>query len=151
LTSAPNIFPLAKEKEILERISKEGYTFAIIEKEKETVIGNCGLMNVDFISRKADLGIFIGDKELRGKGYGAEAIMLLLDFAFNILNLNNIMLTVKEFNSRAIKCYEKCGFKTIGRRREAEIFGSKRYDEIYMDVLASEFTGNYVKSLMDSI
>lgn len=143
LTSAPNIYTLSKEKEILERISKDGYNFAIIDSGKEKVIGNCGLMNIDFINKKAELGIFIGEKEYWGKGFGTETILLLLDFSFNILNLNSVMLIVKAFNERAIRCYEKCGFKLIGKRREAVILGTQKFDEYYMDILATEFTGNY--------
>lgn len=139
LTSAPKVYSLQKEKEILEHISKEGYCFAIIDSEKDKLIGNIGLEDVDFIDRKAVLGIFIGDKEYWNKGYGTEAIGLLLDFSFNLLNLNSIMLIVHAFNKRAIRCYEKCGFKLIGKRREAYIIGPEKFDEYYMDILASEF------------
>ena len=139
LLSTPSIYTLEKEREILERLSKEGTNLAIIDKLTDRVIGNCGLMNIDHISRKAELGIFIGDKEFWGKGYGTEAIELTLDFGFNVLNLNNIMLIVHSFNKRAIHCYEKSGFKLIGKRRQGIIMGSETYDECYMDILASEF------------
>jgi RimJ/RimL family protein N-acetyltransferase len=151
LTSAPNVYSLSKEKEILEQISKEGYNFAIIDSEKVKVIGNCGLMNVDNVNRKAELGIFIGEKDYWGKGYGTEAIELLLDFSFNILNLNSIMLIVRAFNKRAIRCYEKCGFKLIGKRREAAIIGPQKYDEYYMDILAGEFMKNYTLKKMEKL
>jgi RimJ/RimL family protein N-acetyltransferase len=141
LTMAPQIISLEKEKETLERLSKEQYVFSIVTLDKEELIGNCGLMGVNLIHRTAELGIFIGNKNYWGKGYGSEAIKLLLDFAFNLLNLNSVLLRVHSFNKRALKCYEKCGFKEIGRRREAFIIGSKKYDDIYMDILASEFQG----------
>ena len=142
LTSAPKVYSLLKEKEILESLSKEGYCFAIIDSEKDKLIGNIGLEDVDFIDRKAVLGIFIGDKDYWNKGYGTEAIELLLDFSFNLLNLNSIMLIVHAFNKRAIRCYEKCGFKLIGKRREGYIIGPEKFDEYYMDILASEFKNN---------
>lgn len=151
LTSAPSVYSLSKEKEILERISKEGYNFAIIDSEKEKVIGNCGLLNVDLVNRKAELGIFIGEKEYWGKGYGTETIELLLDFSFNLLNLNSVMLVVRAFNKRAIKCYEKCGFKLIGIRREAVIMGPQKYDEYYMDILATEFKRNFTLEIVDNL
>lgn len=151
LTSAPSVYSLSKEKEILERISKEGYNFAIIDSEKEKVIGNCGLLNVDLVNRKAELGIFIGEKEYWGKGYGTETIELLLDFSFNLLNLNSVMLVVRAFNKRAIKCYEKCGFKLIGIRREAVIMGPQKYDEYYMDILAKEFKRNFTLEIVDNL
>ncbi|HWQ29789.1 MAG TPA: GNAT family protein [Negativicutes bacterium] len=143
LTSTPKLYSLQKEREILESLSKEGYCFAIIDAEKDKLIGNIGLEDVDFVDRKGVLGIFIGDKAYWGKGYGEEAIRLLLDYSFNILNLNSMMLIVNGFNKRAMRCYEKCGFKFIGKRREAYIIGTDKYDEYYMDILASEFNSNY--------
>ncbi|MFW6014905.1 MAG: GNAT family N-acetyltransferase [bacterium] len=141
LTLSPNIYSVEKEREILKEMTEEGNNFAIIEKNNNQLIGNCGLLNVNLINRKAELGIFIGDKNYWNKGLGSEAICLLLDYSFNILNLNNIFLRVHEFNERAVNCYKKCGFKEIGRRREAYILGNKKYDIIFMDILAKEFEG----------
>ncbi|WP_027339748.1 GNAT family N-acetyltransferase [Halonatronum saccharophilum] len=141
LGNPAQIYSLGKEKELLEELSKEGNNLAIVDLERDELIGNCGLMNINQINRTAELGIFIGDKGYWSKGFGREAINLLLDYGFNLLNLNNILLKVYSFNKRAIKCYKRCGFKEIGRRREAYILGNKRYDFIYMDILASEFKG----------
>lgn len=149
LTMAPKIISLEKEKEILENMSKEGYNFAIVEKEKDKVIGNCGLMDVEFVHGTAELGIFIGEKDYWNKGYGTEVINLLLDYAFNLLNLNNIMLKVHSFNKRAVKCYKKCGFKEIGRRRNAFVVGEDKYDDIFMDILAEEFEGS-IPDILDN-
>ena len=80
------------------------------------------------------------------KGYGAEVLNLLLDYGFNYLNMNNIMLNVKSFNERAIACYKKVGFKEYGRRREAYFLNGKYYDHVFMDILAREFEGNYIKN-----
>ncbi|MBS4535714.1 GNAT family N-acetyltransferase [Clostridium sp. D2Q-14] len=145
LGNASDIYSLEKEKEILEKISKEGYNFAIVDLNKDELIGNCGLMDIDMRNRRAELGIFIGNKNYWSKGFGSETINLLLEYGFNILNLNNILLRVYSFNKRAISCYKKCGFKEIGRRRESYIVGNKRYDDIYMDILASEFRGKIHK------
>lgn len=87
LPMANQVIPTSVEKEILERLSKEDYNFAIIDAEKDELIGNCGLMGVDNIQRTAELGIFIGNKEYWGQGYGQESIELILNFGFNILNL----------------------------------------------------------------
>ena len=103
-------------------------------------------MKIDNINRCAEVGLFIGDEENRNKGYGAEALRLLSDYSFNYLNLNNIQLGVKAFNERAIACYKKVGFKEYGRRREAYFLNGKYYDHVFMDILAREFEGDYIKN-----
>ena len=86
----------------------------------------------------AEVGLFIGDEENRNKGYGAEALNLLLDYCFDYLNVNNVMLKVFSFNERAINCYRKLGFKEIGRRRQSYYLKGKFYDQVFMDILKSE-------------
>jgi len=141
LLPAPRVISLEKEREILELIQKEGHNFAIVQKDNDELIGNCGLMNTDLVQRTSELGIFIGEKKQRGKGYGTEALRLLLDFSFNLLNLHSVYLRFRSFNVGGKKCYEKVGFKEIGRRRECVLIGGTYYDEIYMDLLADEFEG----------
>lgn len=141
LTTAPKIISLAAEKEMLESLQREGYNFAIVQKENDELTGNCGLMNVDLVQRTAELGIFIGEKKHRGKGYGTEAARLLLDYAFNLLNLHSVYLRVRSFNKAGQQCYRKLGFNEIGRRRECVLLGGKYYDEIFMDILDREFEG----------
>ena len=118
LSMPSDIISLDKEKELLEELTKNDKNFAIVDLESNELIGNCGYLNTDHINRKSEVGLFIGKREFWNKGYGEEVLKLLLGFGFNILNLNNIMLSVKEFNKPAISCYKKCGFKEIGRRRE---------------------------------
>lgn len=149
LLAAPNIYSLEKEREALIRLSKEGYNFAIVTIGNNELLGNCSLGSVNLIHRTAEAGIFIGNRNYWNKSYGTEAMKLLLDYGFNLLNLNNIMLRVYSFNKRAIKSYKKCGFKEIGRRREAVIIGNKKYDHIYMDMLASEFQGKIPDKIKD--
>lgn len=144
--------PFMIEKEYMEKFAKErqlmDYLFGIISKETDTLIGNCALMNPDFINRTAELGIFVGNKEYWGKGIGTEAIMLLLDFGFNVLNLHNIGITFYDFNTKSKRIYEKCGFKLIGRRREAKLIGNMKFDIVYMDILAEEYKSVYIKTLL---
>ena len=122
--------------------------FGITDNATDKLIGNCSLFDISHINRKAELGIFIGDKTYWNKGFGTEAIELIIDYGFNILNLHNIWLEVYSFNKRAIKSYEKAGFQIIGKRREAKIINGKKYDEIYMDILSSEFESVYIKKIM---
>lgn len=127
-------------KDYLEKMlhDPKSYYFGIYLNEG-SLIGACDLKDVDSIQRIASLGIIIGEKEHWSKGYGEESIRLLAWYGFKILNLNNIMLQVFESNPRAIRCYEKAGFKMIGKRRKSRYYEGKYLDEIYMDMLAEEF------------
>ena len=135
--SSFRITSLESEKQWLANNSSK-YQFAIVRLEDDKLIGNCGIESIDHIRQCAEVGLFIGDEENRNKGYGAEVLKLLLDYGFNYLNLNNIMLKVFSFNERAISCYKKVGFKEIGRRRKSYFVNGKFYDEVYMDILREE-------------
>lgn len=138
---------LSNEKQWIEDNLKESRKqFAVVTLEDNKLIGNCGFEDIDNIKRNGVIGLFIGDEEYRNKGYGIQILKLLLDYGFNYLNLNNIMLYVFEFNERAIKAYKKVGFKEIGRRRKSYFVNGKYYDIIFMDILAEEFTENYIKN-----
>ena len=140
INASQNLVTVENEREWLEKNSGiSNYQFAIVKQENDELIGNCSLHNLDFINQIGTVGIFIGEKENWGKGYGSETLELLIDYGFNHLNLNNIKLSVYSFNENAISCYKKVGFKEIGKRREAYFKNNKRYDEIYMDILRSEF------------
>jgi RimJ/RimL family protein N-acetyltransferase len=96
------------------------------------------------------LGIVVGETAYWDRGYGQEAIRLLLDFAFNLLNLNSVMLGTFAFNERALACYRNVGFREIGRQRQARIIAGEKYDIVLMDILAEEFESPYVKKLMEA-
>ena len=132
------ILNVESEKEILKDLSQK-HNYSIIDIETNELIGNCGFLEIDNLNQTAETGIFVGNKNFWGKGYGTEAIGLLMGYGFTALNLHNILLKVFSFNERAIKCYEKVGFKIIGRRREALKRGNETFDVIYMDILPNEF------------
>lgn len=131
-------------------IQGQHHTFSIVDLEKDVLIGRCLLFSIDWVNRHAMLGIVIGEKNYWSNGYGQDAIELLLDYAFTLLNLNSVMLGVMAFNERAIQCYKKVGFKEIGRRRQARIIGKHKYDGILMDILAEEFTSPYVQQFFQN-
>ena len=130
---------IESEKAWLEKSTNLKYCFAIVCKENDSLLGNISLMNINEINRTAELGIFIGDENYLSRGYGSEAIMLLLDYAFNYVNLHNIMLKVFDFNKRAIRAYEKCGFKTFGVWKKSHYFNGEYSDEIFMNILKEDF------------
>lgn len=102
-------------------------------------IGNVGLHRVDWKNRSAVLGIALGEKAYWGQGYGTDAVRTMLQFAFGELNLHRVELEVHEFNPRAIRCYEKAGFRHEGTRRQA-LFHEGRYWDVHrMGILQTEF------------
>jgi len=131
---------ITKEKEWITKVHEKGeYQFAIIKKENDTLIGNCGLNDINHLKQTGEIGIFIGEESDRNKGYGTEAVKLLIKYGFEYLNLNNIMLTAYSFNERAIKSYKKCGFKEFGRRHNVVTIKNKLYDDIYMEILKEDY------------
>ena len=142
LPTAGRPYSLSKEKEILEKMAKEEHVYAIIDADLGRMIGIVGLHNIEHFNSTADLEIVIGEKEYWNRGYGEEASRLMLDFGFNILNLRNIMISVIDYNVRAYRCYEKIGFKEIGRRRQAYTIAGKHYDIIFMDLIRDDFEGS---------
>ena len=140
------IMSLQGEKNYLEGNSNPEATFSIITLDEDKLIGTVGLECINHIHRTAVLGIFIGDKEYLSKGYGAEAIRLLLDYGFNYMNLHSIKLELLSFNERALKCYKKCGFKENGRIRENRFINGNYYDVISMDILENEFIDSFIRN-----
>jgi RimJ/RimL family protein N-acetyltransferase len=138
------VFNEEKQAEYIENYnnSDDKFFFVIVKKGKiaddEQAIGIGLLYDIDFVHGKATLGVLL-DKSFQSQGYGKEATNLLLEFSFNILNLNNVMLYAIDFNEKAIAMYESVGFKKIGRRRQAYPINNKVYDEVYMDILKEEF------------
>jgi RimJ/RimL family protein N-acetyltransferase len=138
LTLYSYVISLGSEKEALEHLSKN-HNYSIIDIKTNELIGNCGYVDLDHLNQAGEVGIFIGNKNFWNRGYGTEALSLLLDYGFKALNLHNICLKTYSFNERAIKSYEKIGFKIIGKRREAILRGKERHDIIFMDILYNEF------------
>ncbi len=103
-------------------------------------VGSTELFHIDYHNGRAEFGIFIGEADARGKGYGTETTRLMLDYAFTALALVNVSLTVAEWNIAGLRAYTKAGFKELGRRRQCWLMGGRRWDEIHMDCLAAEFT-----------
>ncbi|MGO9603822.1 MAG: GNAT family N-acetyltransferase [Candidatus Binataceae bacterium] len=102
-------------------------------------IGALGLHGIDWINGHSGLGIMIGDKTCWGRGYGTDAMRILMRLAFDQLGLHRLWLHVYEFNTRAIASYEKCGFKREGVLREQRLFKGKYHDTIVMGILESEY------------
>lgn len=101
------------------------------------LIGNCGLFDLNWRTRSAEVGLFIGDKTCWNKGYGTEVMRLLLRHGFGTLNLNRIFLHVDAENMGGIRAYEKVGFVHEAQLREANFREGKYCDDLVMSVLRS--------------
>ena len=109
------------------------------------MVGNIGFNNVDQHERSAEVGIFIGDKAFHNKGYGTEALCLIVDYGFMTLNFHRIYLRVYANNPRGVRCYEKVGFKQEGRMREAHFFEGRYIDILLMSILKDEWKKENMK------
>jgi RimJ/RimL family protein N-acetyltransferase len=147
---ATNIFTIEDEYEWFEktRKSKDTIVLSIVKRNSNEVIGAVSLNEINYTDRRANLGIMIGEIKEWNKGYGKEALVLILDFGFNVLNLHNIYLSVYSYNKRAIMAYNKLGFKLTGKLRKARFLGGEYYDILIMDMLAKEFKESKIKCMV---
>ncbi|MDI6809429.1 MAG: GNAT family protein [Candidatus Eisenbacteria bacterium] len=135
-------------EEYLEKIRRDSNRvwFVIVLRENDRIIGECGLLRMFHPWRTTDLSIFIGDKKAWGKGYGTEALYLLLDYAFGSLNFHRVAFGVVGSNKQAIRFYEKAGFKREGVQRDGYYFDHAYQDFVMMSMLEDEFRAKYSKT-----
>ena len=135
---------MAKEEQwfeaMLKRPQDEHPLVIEIEKQDQWVsIGNCGVFDIDWRIRSAEVGIVIGEKEYWNQGHGTNAMRLLLRHGFKTLNLNRIFLKVYDNNPRAVRSYEKAGFVQEGCMRQAHYQDGLYFDAILMSILRMEW------------
>jgi RimJ/RimL family protein N-acetyltransferase len=126
------------EKEA-EEISAANYYFSIRTLAEDKLLGELGLDVVNWPGRDAFVGLGIGETEYWSKGYGTDVMNILLRFAFTEINLRRVTLTVFEYNPRAIRSYEKAGFRHEGHLRNFLNREGRRWNEIYMGILREEW------------
>ncbi|HEY3313311.1 MAG TPA: GNAT family protein [Anaerolineales bacterium] len=115
------------------------HEFEIRTLQGDQVIGGIGLDGDMNVHGDAFVGIGIGEPDFWGKGYGTEAMQLILAYAFMELNLHRVSLDVFDYNPRAVRSYEKAGFKLEGRKRGMLLREGRRWDIIYMGILRTEW------------
>ena len=140
------IVPHSKEERIEwikqtweERRTQKGFTFAVDDKITKKLIGYASLKNYNAINRKATVSIAIFNEKNRGKGFGTDAMKVLLHIGFDHLNLHRIGLNVFDTNPGAIRVYEKVGFKRVGLLRDVDFVEGRYVNDVCMDILEDEW------------
>ena len=126
------------EKKIEEGPTPERYPFSVRTLAEDKLIGFFGLY-VDLIHSEAWVGIGIGDREFWGKGYGTDMMKLCLQYAFLELGVQRVSLGLHEYNPRALRSYEKAGFRLEGRTRQDMMREGKRTDTLWMGILREDW------------
>jgi diamine N-acetyltransferase len=133
----------SQEKWVQENLEKgaekepEGVEFTIYDRADSTPVGTVGLFKISHVHGTAEFGIAIGER--RGQGLGTEATRLVLDFAFNVLQLRNVLLEAFEWNVAGLTAYERAGFRRIGVRRRAVTSRGRPTDLVLMDAVPEDF------------
>lgn len=131
---------LSEEKKWIRSLAKnKDQVVLAIDTSEGIHIGSIGFHEIRRKNKNATLGILIGDKNYWNKGYGMEAMKLILDYGFQKLDLHRIELYVFSFNKRAIHVYEKLGFRHEGQKREFVFHNGKWHDEVLMGFLKNEY------------
>lgn len=118
--------------------------FVIVCQENQTPVGEVVLNEIE--NRNANIRICLFEEKLLNKGYGTEAMKLMLDYGFGKLNLHRIELSVYDHNKRGIHVYEKLGFKKEGVLREYLYNNHRYYDLIIMSMLENEYREKYLQN-----
>lgn len=129
----------ARLREQHTRIPPALIQFHIAVLKDEYIIGECELEMNSGAHGEAYAAIGIGERAYWGKGYGTDAMKLLLGFGFREWNLHRVSLLVFGYNPRAMRSYEKCGFRVEGRIRQQLQRGGARHDSFVMGILRAEW------------
>jgi diamine N-acetyltransferase len=135
--------PQSQEKWVDDNIKEgagrepKGVEFTIYDRSDGAPVGTAGLFQIAHVHGSATFGILIGER--RGQGLGTEATRLVLDFAFHVLHLRNVMLETFAWNAAALTAYERAGFRRIGVRRGAAMSRGRPIDVVLMDAVPEDF------------
>ena len=132
------IFPqtLKNEEEFIERAgdTTKGVVLGIVIKETSELIGTMALHEIDWPNRNATTGAMIGEKKYWRKGYGTDAKMILLDYAFNTLTLHTISSNAFVFNRRSIGYNAHCGYRVEGVQKSRLFRAGRYWDRVLLGV-----------------
>lgn len=130
------------ERFLVDNPRTDVFYFNIRTLPEDRLIGDIGLDIVRWSHGEALVGISIGDRDFWGKGFGTDAMQVILRYAFQELNLRKVSLSVYSYNLRAVRSYEKAGFRHEGRERQVLLRAGQRWDVLFMGILRSEWELN---------
>jgi RimJ/RimL family protein N-acetyltransferase len=125
----------------LRMLAPDALAYSIAELPDWRLIGFTTFSSLDGDNGSVLFHITIGERDAWGRGLGTEATELMLEHAFDRLGLHRVGLSVFSYNLRAIRAYEKAGFRIEGRQREAILRDGRYWDEVHMGVLVDEWAG----------
>lgn len=130
-----------QEKEDMEKRAEKpnAFPFAIRTLADDKLIGFVSLWAHNGASAEGWVGIGLGERDYWGKGYGSDAMRLLLRYAFHELNLARVSLEAFAHNTRAVRSYEKVGFQIEGIQRQWERREGQRRDVVSMGILREDW------------
>lgn len=148
LTGTQGSFTRAQVERYVESAAQDDSRLMLLIALQTThvIIGEVVLMDIHDKNRSAHIRIAIDQPAHQGKGYGSEAMLLMLDYGFGIANLHRIELEVFAFNERAIRTYEKLGFQREGVKRDVLYYNHEYHDAILMSMLEDEFRQRHLKA-----
>lgn len=146
--NSPDTLPYVRTYRPLTMLNQEEYfkkisfdlsmiMFLICLPVENVEIGYCGLQNINWKERSAEVSILI-EKKYREKGYGEDALRLLLDYGFKNLGIHRIWAEIWEYAKHSVSLFEKVGFKNEGRLRDVHFWDGKYYDSLIYSILESE-------------
>ncbi|MCE9581571.1 MAG: GNAT family N-acetyltransferase [Planctomycetes bacterium] len=118
---------------------KDNVILVMVVRDGNVPIGSAGLHHISGPDRRGIFGIQIGEPSYWNRGFGSEATELMLEIAFERLNLNRVELSVYDTNARALRVYERAGYRAEGVSRQARFLGGRYVDVRQMAILAEEW------------
>ena len=135
---------LEAEMEWYDRVTKSqphqrDFVFFLETKADKQLIGTMGLHGINYRTQVGSTGAAIGHHAAHGKGYGTDAKMQLLHWAFTELNLRKVVSNVLSANPRSLRYLEKTGYKVVGTRKKHSLFQGSFVDEHILEVFKEDF------------
>ncbi|MEK7634867.1 MAG: GNAT family protein [Patescibacteria group bacterium] len=129
-----------QEEEWVNKLGSDANNIVLaIETKDGILIGSMGMHKINYVYRTTTTGAIIGEKEYWGQGYGTDAKMQVLNYAFNTLNLQKVCSSVIAYNERSLRYSLHCGYIIEGRKRKQFFKNGEYWDEIDLGLFKEEW------------